>query len=63
MMNNLYTQRREERKKEKVPSSVQNVKQAQIRNKSKSQNAAHSAFRGVEAGEANLPARVNGGGA
>lgn len=37
MMNNLYTQRREERKREKVPSSVQNVNQAQLRNKSKKQ--------------------------
>ena len=35
MMNNLYTQRREERKREMVPSSVQNVNQAQVRNKSK----------------------------
>lgn len=35
MMNNLYTQRREERKRERVPSSVQNVNQAQVRNKSK----------------------------
>ena len=35
MVNNLYTQRREERKREKVPSSVQNVNQAQLRSKSK----------------------------
>lgn len=35
MMNNFYTQRREERKRERVPSSVQNVNQAQVRNKSK----------------------------
>lgn len=35
MVNNLYTQRREERKKEKVPSSVQNVNQSPVRNKSK----------------------------
>lgn len=35
MVNNLYTQRREERKREKVPSSVQNVNQARLRSKSK----------------------------